>query len=248
LDFAFRRAVIDAVARHGPTSGLARLFEADSLYEGGEATARRLPTFVSNHDAGRFGWIVRRENPRANDAEVLARVTLAYAMLLTLRGVPVVYYGDEQGFAGDGGDMGARQDMFASQVAKDNALPLIGTGGSTAVAHFGTDHPLYREIAELAALRRDHVALRRGAQLVRAYGDEPGLFVVSRIDPASGAEILAAFNTADAPVTQNVQVDARTRGFASLHGACPPAPSAPGSARLSLAALAFVICAVDNVK
>ena len=29
----------------------------------------------------------------------------------------VVYYGDEQGFTGDGGDKDARQDMFASQVA-----------------------------------------------------------------------------------------------------------------------------------
>ena len=33
-----------------------------------------------------------------------------------VRGQPVVYYGDEQGFIGDGGDKDARQDMFASQV------------------------------------------------------------------------------------------------------------------------------------
>ena len=33
-------------------------------------------------------------------------------MYLT-RGQPVVYYGDEQGFTGDGGDKDARQDMFA---------------------------------------------------------------------------------------------------------------------------------------
>ena len=33
------------------------------------------------------------------------------------RGNPVVYYGDEQGFTGAGGDQAARQDMFASQVA-----------------------------------------------------------------------------------------------------------------------------------
>ena len=38
-------------------------------------------------------------------------------MFLT-RGQPVVYYGDEQGFIGDGGgDKDARQDMFATQVA-----------------------------------------------------------------------------------------------------------------------------------
>ena len=34
------------------------------------------------------------------------------------RGNPVIYYGDEQGFVGDGGDQLARQDMFPSQVAR----------------------------------------------------------------------------------------------------------------------------------
>ena len=36
-------------------------------------------------------------------------------MFLT-RGQPVVYYGDEQGFTGAGGDKDARQDMFASRT------------------------------------------------------------------------------------------------------------------------------------
>ena len=32
------------------------------------------------------------------------------------RGNPVVYYGDEQGFTGAGGDQDARQTLFASRV------------------------------------------------------------------------------------------------------------------------------------
>ena len=48
---------------------------------------------------------------------MLKRDLLAHAMLLTLRGVPTIYSGDEQGFAGDGGDQDAREDMFASKVA-----------------------------------------------------------------------------------------------------------------------------------
>ena len=31
------------------------------------------------------------------------------------RGMPVVYYGDEQGFTGDGGDKDARQDMVPAR-------------------------------------------------------------------------------------------------------------------------------------
>ena len=49
---------------------------------------------------------------RASDAEVLQRTLLAHAMMFTLRGVPVVYAGDEQGFVGDGIDQDAREDMF----------------------------------------------------------------------------------------------------------------------------------------
>jgi glycosidase len=46
---------------------------------------------------------------------VLHRVKLGHSMLLTLRGVPTIYYGDEQGFVSDGKDQLAREDMFASQ-------------------------------------------------------------------------------------------------------------------------------------
>ena len=36
------------------TDELAKLFRADPLYEGGADAARRNPTFLGNHDAGRF--------------------------------------------------------------------------------------------------------------------------------------------------------------------------------------------------
>src|SRR3546814_7554694 len=116
-------------------------------------------------------------------------------MLLTLRGVPVLYSGDEQGFTGDGGDQDAREDMFPSKGAIYNDNDLIGTEATTAQSNFDPDHPLYRAFARLAKLRQDHVALRRGEQRIRTYAEKPGLFAVSRIDAASGQEILLAFNT-----------------------------------------------------
>ncbi|MGH8316324.1 MAG: alpha-amylase family glycosyl hydrolase, partial [Steroidobacterales bacterium] len=136
LDFAFASAVHATVAGGAPTELLARLFEDDALYEGGAATALQLPTFVSNHDMGRFAHFVRTSFPAASGDEVLKRIILAHAMLMTLRGVPVVYYGDEQGFAGVGGDQDARQDMFASRVAVYNADRLVGTSSTTAVNNF----------------------------------------------------------------------------------------------------------------
>src|SRR3546814_1971507 len=90
--------------------------------------------------------------------------------------------------------------MFPSKVAVYNDNDLIGTDATTAQSNFDPDHPLYRAFARLAKLRQDHVALRRGEQRIRTYAEKPGLFAVSRIDAASGQEILLAFNTSNAPL------------------------------------------------
>jgi glycosidase len=243
LDFGFAVAVNDTVAGEAGTDELARLFAADSLYEGGAATALQLPTFVSNHDAGRFAMFAAMKLPKADSAEILQRTRLAHAMLLTLRGVPVIYSGDEQGFVGRGGDQASRQDMFASQVASYNEQPLLGTQATTATSSFNTQHPLYRLIAQLAKLRLAHPALLHGTQLVRAAGKTAGLFAVSRLDPASGREILVAFNTSTSQLDALVPVDTRSSHFDALFGSCAADAAAPGSYRVRLAALDFVICA-----
>ena len=245
LDFAFAAAVRATVAGSSGTEVLTRIFEEDALYEGGAAAARQLPTFISNHDEGRFAYFVRAARPGVAADEVLRRVLLAHAMLFTLRGAPVVYYGDEQGFAGRGGDQAARQDMFASQVASYNSEPLLGTGDTTAHSSFNREHPLYRAIARLAHLRHAQAALRDGAQLVRADAAAPGLFAVSRLDPHGGRELLIAFNTSTAAVSAPVTVDARSARFSSLVGSCEPTASAPGSYQVRVPPLDYIVCASE---
>jgi len=148
-------------------------------------------------------------------------------MLLTLRGVPTIYFGDEQGFGGKGGDQDARQDMFASRVATYNEDKLLGTSATTAQVNFNPDHPLYREIAQLARIRTSHRALTRGRQVVRYSQDKPGLFAIARFDPASGREMLLLFNTSTAPIRQNVRVETRSTTFETLAGDCPAEAAAP---------------------
>lgn len=243
LDFGFLWAVRDVVARDAPTDELAKLFRADVLYEGGAAAALMLPTFVSNHDSpGHIGWGIRKARPEASDDEVLKRDMLANAMLLTLRGVPTIYSGDEQGFVGKGGDQDARQDMFASKVATYNEDKLLGTTSTTAQANFNPQHPLYREIAELARIRTSHRALTRGLQTVRYSTDKPGLFAVSRFEPGTGREMLLLFNTSTSPIRQNVRVETRSSRFETLAGSCPQAASAPGSVAVELPPLGFSVC------
>ena len=105
---------------------------------------------------------------------------------------------------------------------------MLGTSATTAQSNFEPDHPLYREIAELARIRTSHRALTRGLQLIRYSQDKPGLFAVSRFDPASGREMLLLFNTSTAPVDQNVRVETRSRAF---HDACRRLPGSRASAR-----------------
>jgi len=249
LDFAFATAVRQIVAGHSGTQILARIFEDDALYEGGAETALQLPTFVSNHDDGRLAYFVRKLRPGASDEETLKRVLLAHAMLFTLRGVPVVYYGDEQGFAGTGGDKEARQDMFATRVSSYRADRLLGSrathapSGNPPAGHFDRQHPLFRAIAELAHLRHESVALRRGRQVVRSYGPQPGLFAASRIDPNTGAETIVAFNTSTGPITAQVAIGLESLHFISMHGHCSVAPTAPGSYMVEIPALEYVVCA-----
>ncbi|MET0535027.1 MAG: alpha-amylase family glycosyl hydrolase [Steroidobacter sp.] len=246
LDFAFRAAVVESVAKGSGSDKMVTMFNGDSLYEGGEATALRLPTFVSNHDAGRFAHYVRKHRSAASDAEVLQRTLLAHAMMFTLRGVPVVYAGDEQGFVGDGIDQDAREDMFPSKVASYNDNVLLGTKATTAQSNFDRSHPIYTAIAQLSALRREHPALRRGKQIIRNYGDQPGLFAVSRIDPQTRREILVVFNTSATPLQANVEVDARTKSFTALKGSCAAQPTVPGSYKVTLEPLSYAICAARD--
>ena len=246
LDFAFQSAARGVIAGGQATSRLARLFHEDQLYEHGAQTAQQLPVFLGNHDMGRFGWFVRTANPGESDADDLRRVTLGYALAFFSRGQPVIYYGDEQGFAGSGGDRQSRQTMFASQVAAYNAERLIGTSRTTAVDNFSTDHPLYKALRELAAIRKANPALRRGDLVVRASSEGPGLLAFSRHAPGEKGETLVAFNTGLAPLTAQVSVDVGSIAWRSVHGACEAGAPAPGSYRLTIAPLDYVVCSTGT--
>lgn len=244
LDFAFQSAATDVAIGRTGTDRLAAVFAADPVYEGGEATARQLPTFLGNHDMGRIGHFVLKAKPGISDDELLARVTLANALMLTARGAPTIYYGDEQGFTGDGDYADSREDMFPSQVATYNDNRLVGSNARGPMSSFKTDSVLYGRIAELSKIRTATPALREGSQVVRAAGDKPGLFAFSRL--VAGTEVLAVFNTSDKPITANVPVETGSVAWKALHGACAATVVAPGSYSIELAPLDYKICVSEG--
>jgi glycosidase len=240
LDFASQSAITDVVAKGAPTARLATLYAADPLFAGGAAGAMRLPVFLGNHDMGRFAFFVRKANPDAPDAEVLKRVILGHALMFFTRGQPVIYSGDEQGFAGTGGDQEARETLFASRVERYAKETQVGTASTPAQDNFDTGHPIYRAIAEMAALRKADPALRRGEQVVRAAGEGAGLFAISR--RLGGEETLVVFNTSTSPLTAQVKVDYPSTSWRGERGACEGKPTSPGSYRVSVGPLDYVIC------
>ena len=84
-----------------------------------------------------------RRHGATGDRAAAAR-RLAHALMYLTRGQPVVYYGDEQGFTGDGGDKDARQDMFASQVALVQRRRPDRHRRHDGGRNFDTSHPLYQ--------------------------------------------------------------------------------------------------------
>jgi glycosidase len=244
LDFAFQATVTDVVNGKVGTDRLAKLFSQDALYQGGEAAALQLPTFLGNHDMGRIGHFVRAAHPDASNDERLKRVSLAHALLMFTRGAPVIYYGDEQGFTGKGGDRDSRQDMFAGQ-AVDNANDILIDGAPAARDHFRTDGALYQTISAMARLRAADPALRGGRQVVRAAGDKPGLFAISRT-AGSGGETLVVFNTGLTPIAAQVEVDATSRAWRAVRGSCAATATAPGSYRVEIGPLDYMICVSEG--
>jgi glycosidase len=193
IDFGFYEAARDFVSKGGKAEDLAGLFDKDAWYTDHDSNAQEAVTFVSNHDAGRLAFFLKKDNPQASPAQLCDLVLLGHELLLTARGEPVVYYGDEQGMAGIGNDQGAREDMFASQSPRFRELSLLGTRRTGADDKFDVDHPFYRALRRLAGLRTAHPGLARGAMLLRDSGN-PHLFAFSRVERGEQVEYLVALN------------------------------------------------------
>ncbi len=203
LDFGFQRAARRFATGADPPRKLAEFFAKDSYYTTSTSNAYGLVTFLGNHDIGRIGHFLSNDLPAASDEELLSRDILAHSLLLFSRGIPALYYGDEQGFTGKGGDAAAREDMFGSKVPDFIEEKRIGGGDGSAPA-FNEDHPLFRAIREMTSVRQKEPALQRGIQVVRHVDDVPGIFAVSRIDPDQRHEVLVVYN--NSPETRQATI------------------------------------------
>jgi glycosidase len=195
LDFSMQFALQDTLIKQQGTNKLAELFERDHYYNDSDSNANQLLNFTGNHDMGRFAGMLKQSKLNYTEEEMVERTLLAHAMVYFMRGVPIVYYGDEQGFVGDGGDKGSRQDMMPSFVDTYNDDDLLANAETTAADNFDTNHSFYQAFAKYADIFYQYPALRFGQQETLYSQDKPGVFAISRT-VKDGAKMIVVFNTA----------------------------------------------------
>ena len=219
LDFPFQEAARQYASQGGSARKLASVFGDDHKYTTDKANAYEQVTFLGNHDMGRIGTFLTQDNPKASDAELLKKDMLANELMFLSRGNPVVYYGDEQGFTGAGGDKDARQTLFASRTADYLDDDLIGTDRTHAEDVYDTKAPLYRQISALAELRKAHPALTDGIQQERYASDGAGVYAFSRTGTEKDTtEYVVAFNNADEAAKATFATGSARMTYKGLYG------------------------------
>ena len=167
INFPLYGSLGDVFARGRPTAELGQRIASMMRVH---ARPHLMPSFVDNHDVDRFLG--------GGDVAGLQQALLA---ILTLPGIPTIYYGTEQGFTVP------RAAMFAAGS---------DSGGRD---RYDMNAPLYRYLQRAIALRRGHRVFSRGEPTVlRANGAGPGGIAWRMRDGADAA--LVAMNTATHPV------------------------------------------------
>jgi glycosidase len=160
-------------------------------------------TILDDHDHV-FGEKLRFASRAVNEHQAAAATAI---QPLTL-GIPCLYYGTEQGFAGPeeseqrwlpgwgGNDRYLREAMFGPQFPRaaglagvpgipagdglDHDLPGFGPFGTAGAHCFDPTHPVYIRVAAIAAVRRAFPVLRAGRQYLRPISVFGEAFAPSR--------------------------------------------------------------------
>jgi glycosidase len=219
IDFPLQDSFVRYAGGSAGARGVATRLVDDDYFRRQDGVAPTPATFLGNHDMGRAALMIKQQSG-VSGSELERRVRLAHALLFLLRGAPVVYYGDEVGMIGRGGDKAARQDMFPTGVAewrteeRVGGTP-IGTGSSFDVDT--TSHPLAASIRRLTELRGRHPALATGPSVVRFARE--GLLAVSRFDVQARREYVVAFNAAEEPTVVSLTTATPSSRWLQWHGA-----------------------------
>jgi glycosidase len=169
-DYPLYYTIDDVFAKGGSCYGLRDRLDQDSSYP----NPNRLLTFVDNHDQVRF---LRRTSPQFD----WDRLKLSLTFIMSLRGIPCIYYGTEQGYAGVGN---------ADYENREN------------LQDWNQQHELYQFIKKLTSIRKDHGALSEGTYYEMWVDDE----VFSYLRKDGSDEVIIVLNNANSGQTRTIPI------------------------------------------
>ena len=174
FDYPMYFVLRDVLLKDMPVGRIADVLRHDALYPRPDD----LVTFFGNHDVARFA---------SAEGSSAAKLKLAFALTLTLRGIPEIYYGDEIGMAGAGDPDNRRDFPGGWREDKQNAFSEQGRTRE--------QNDLFSCVKELLRLRREHAALR-GGHLWHLFSDETS-YVFAR--ESEEERVLVVFNNNSEP-------------------------------------------------
>jgi neopullulanase len=174
FDYPLYFTLRDVLLRGAPAGKIAGVLRHDSLYPHPDS----LITFFGNHDVARFA-----SEPGSSPA----KLELAFALALTLRGIPQFYYGDEIGMTG-GADPDNRHDF-------PGGWPGDSKDAFVADERTPEQQALFNHVQALLRVRREHPVLVRGRLWHLASDDSSYIFERD----SDEEKIVVAFNNASAP-------------------------------------------------
>jgi neopullulanase len=163
FDFPAYFTLRDVIINGRPMTELASLLRQDALYPHPD----RLATFIGNHDTTRF--ITEAQGS-------LPELKLAMGLMLTLRGMPVIYSGDEIAMPG-GKDPDNRRDF-------PGGFPGDARNAFTAAGRSDTQQEAFQWTSSLVAYRAQHQELKTGMEQ-DLFADADG-FAFVRSESISG--------------------------------------------------------------
>ena len=233
LDFAFQSKAVN-YASGGISSNLSEVFDNDNSFIGSSKSPYDLVTFLGNHDMGRVGNLLNQTGATRAQSDLLA-----HDVMFLTRGIPSVYYGDEVGMIGNGGDKSARQDMFPTQVTAWKYEDRVFGSSIMNESSLTLATPLTARIKQLNDLRKANPALAIGSQTQRVV--DGNTLVVSRFDPVSRTEYLVAFNTGNTAKTVKVSTSTPSAIWQSLLSAGSTTSNALGEVNITVPARSTMV-------
>ena len=180
---AFVGGPYEAASQQLDGPGLSELLEQRIVAFRGRDTWQG--TFIDNHDQIRTLVRLRKLGVRS-EVERDRRLDMAMTLLLTVRGIPIVLYGDEQYLAYYADNASPPADDINS--SNDDPYNRVG------MLRWDETTPAFAITAKLAALRQTHAAISRGAYR-QVYADRDVL-VFQRCE--GGDTVLVAVNRGSA--------------------------------------------------